>query len=599
MKLVIQLNSISKRYASAILFDNVSVGIAADAKVGIIGRNGAGKTTLFKLITGEEKPDSGTIDLHRDLRLSYLEQLDPFKYDETALEFLIRYTGCEEWQCGKVASQFNLSNELLSKVPVVQLPGGYQTRVKLTAMLLSEPNFLLLDEPTNYLDLSTLILLEHFLKDYSGAFLIVSHDRQFLKNTCSQTLEVENGQLTLFPGNIEEYLEYKDEILEIRTRHNINVEQKQKKLQEFIDRFKAKNTKARQAQSKKKQLKRLKPLEIEFPVKTVRIRMPQVELKKKGWSLICRDLSIGYPEINVASSINLEVRKGSHAAVLGNNGQGKTTFLRTIAGELTPKESGFQWAKGENTAYYAQHISQELHPDDTIVSYLERKAAPGIVRQDIMNMAGSFLFHGDDILKTAGILSGGEKARVCLMGLLLSGKPVLLFDEPTNHLDFETVEALGKALGEYNGTILFVSHDRTFVSMLATDVIDVKNGRIEHFPGTYEDYVYHIERQEAIELDRTADQRQRPEKTRSVKQVRKALQANINKLKKETALCESKLVEFEKEKVAIINVFSLDPASYSAGQNRRLDELTALIEQEEHTWLELQEAIEKLRARIE
>jgi len=428
MKYLIQLNNISKRYGPSVLFDGATVGFAADAKIGLIGRNGTGKTTLCKLITGEEKPDDGTIDTHHDLRLNYLEQSDPFDLDETVQSFLQRYTLQEEWKCGKIAGRFNIKNEMFTGTPIGKMSGGYRTRVKLAAMLLNDPNFLILDEPTNYLDLNTLIMLEHFLRDYNGAFLIVSHDREFLKKTCEQTLEIESGRMNLFPGRIEEYLEFREDLVENRTRYNKNIEMKQKKLQDFVERFRAKNTKARQAQSKLKQLKRLDKIEIEHPVKTVNIRIPQTEMRRKGWSIMCEELAIGYPDKTVASDIQLEVKRGAHVAVLGDNGQGKTTFLRTIAGGLDTLGGEFRWAKGEDVAYYAQHVYEELDPNKDIYTYLTQKAAHGVLRQEILDLAGCFLFAGDDVFKQIKVLSGGEQARLCLAGLLLSKKNVLLLD---------------------------------------------------------------------------------------------------------------------------------------------------------------------------
>ncbi len=597
MKILLQLNSISKRYGPTEIFCQAAVGFAEDARVGVIGRNGAGKTTLCRLATEEEYADEGTIDKHRDLRISYLKQSDPFNLDETVIEFLHRYTKKEEWKCGKIAGKFNVRNESLNKIPIGDLPGGYRTRVKLTAMLLTEPNFLILDEPTNYLDLNTLLLLEHFLKDYTGAFIIVSHDREFLKRTCKQTLEIENGKMNLFPGKIEEYLEFKADLLENRTRYNQNIEMKQKRLQEFVDRFRAKNTKARQAQSKLKQLKRLDRIEITNPVKTVNINIPQLELRKKGWSLICRDLTVGYSEKTVASGIDLEVRSGSHVAVLGDNGQGKTTFLRTVAGELNALDGEFDWSIGEGVAYYAQHVYQELDPRDDIIKYLSRKAASEVSRQEILNLAGSFLFHGDDIFKTVDVLSGGEKARLCLAGILLSKKQVLLLDEPTNHLDFETVEALGTALNNYNGTIFFVSHDRTFVNMLASEIIDVCDGRIVHYPGNYSDYIHHLEQKVRMDVSPNDNKKEKSSKILNGKskfKLRKELQAKINKMKKDVKKVENQIAEYEKERNGIMNIFSLKPESYSVGQNKRLDELTKLIEAEEAVWYKLLESLEEL-----
>ncbi|MBI4970495.1 MAG: ABC-F family ATP-binding cassette domain-containing protein [Candidatus Omnitrophica bacterium] len=501
MGVLIQINNIHKSYGPNVIFDEASVILSSEQKIGLIGRNGAGKSTLCKLITGHEELDSGEIRKSSDLRLSYLEQQDPFKQEETVIDFLMRYTGREEWECGEMAWRFQLHHDLLEK-PIKSLSGGFQTRVKLVSMMLRQPNFLILDEPTNYLDLSTLILLENFLQDYNGGFIIVSHDREFLKRTCEETLEVENGQLTIYPGKIEDYFAFKTEQKEQALAYNKNVEAKRKQLQRFVDRFGAKASKASQARSKKKQIERLKPIEIDNPLATVKVKIPLVE-KRNGLALRCEDLAIGYPEKVVAKNIRVEALCGARVAILGDNGQGKTTFLRTIAGDLQAKHGAHRWGNNLKIAYYAQHVYQAIDPTLDVYSYLDSRTADGITSQEILNIAGSFLFKGEDVRKKVSVLSGGERARLCLAGMLLTKSNVLLLDEPTNHLDFETVEALGNALKDFLGTIFFISHDRTFVNLVATEIFDVKEGRVINYPGDYAEYVYYLERKVAEEMGET------------------------------------------------------------------------------------------------
>ena len=253
MRVLLQLNSIHKSYGPDVILDDVTLSVNEGQKIGVIGRNGAGKSTLCKIITGHEEADSGTVSKSAHFRLAYLEQHDPYTLDETVLNFLTRYTSKEEWKCGKIAARFQLKNGLLT-TPIGELSGGYRTRVKLTSMLLAEPNFLILDEPTNYLDLKTLILFEEFLNDYQGGFFVVSHDREFLKKTCKHTLEIENGECTLYPGNVEQFLIFKEEQKSQAESYNKNILTKQKQLQKFVDRFRAKASKASQARSKMKQI---------------------------------------------------------------------------------------------------------------------------------------------------------------------------------------------------------------------------------------------------------------------------------------------------------------------------------------------------------
>src|SRR5690606_30562442 len=258
------------------------------------------------------------------------------------------------------------------------------------------------------------------------------------------------GQLTLFPGDVESYLEFKAEERGRLERENRKIDARRRHLEEFVARNRVRAATASRAQSKIKAIERLKPISIEHPIATARIRIPAVE-SRSGAALDCYDIAIGYPERIVARCIRLEVRRGERVAVVGNNGEGKTTFLRTLAGEIPPRDGAFRWGYGLEPGYYAQHVYASIPGDLTVLEFLERRAHPSILRQEILDMAGSFLFQGDDVDKRVEVLSGGERARLSLAALLLERRSVLLLDEPTNHLDFETVEALGNALREHAG----------------------------------------------------------------------------------------------------------------------------------------------------
>ncbi len=614
MSALLHLSNIHKRYGANVILEEATATFSKNQKIGVIGRNGAGKSTLCKIIIGQEEMDEGEISRNSELRLNYLEQHDPFKETETVLEFLTRYTGKEEWECAEMAGKFQLKNESLEH-KISALAGGYRTRVKLTAMLLGDPNFLILDEPTNYLDLSTLILLENFLQRFNGGFLIVSHDREFLKRTCDHTLEVEDGRLVLYPGDIEEYFEFKETQRTHKVAHNKTVEKKQAQLQEFIDRFRAKASTASRAKSKMKQLARLKTIEIAHHTGNIRIRIPPVE-RKAGIALFCDHLAVGYPEKRVAEKINLQIDRGARVAVLGDNGQGKTTFLKTIAGDLKPKAGSYRWGTGLEVAYYAQHVLAMLHPEDEVFTHLQREAAEGVTTQDILNMAGCFLFKGDDVRKKVSVLSGGEKARLSLAGLLLKKSHALLLDEPTNHLDFETVEALGTALHRYTGTLFFISHDRTFVNLVATEILEVKDGRINRYPGSYEDFVYYLEvraREEFSEGHSKPDQsdfevtpnseagtvrdvqedKKAPEE-KSDYLDRKKRKSEISKIQNEMTKSERRLEHFTEERDHLLAEIKKNPFHYSKPRNEKLKALTISIEHEEAEWLRLQTALEQL-----
>ncbi|MDP3921064.1 MAG: ABC-F family ATP-binding cassette domain-containing protein [Candidatus Omnitrophota bacterium] len=610
MAVLLQLNNIRKEYGARAILEDASASFNEFQKIGVVGRNGAGKSTLCRIIIGQEEPDGGTLTFNNAMRLSYLEQHDPYKPQDNVLDFLMRYTGKEEWECGEVAGRFQLKSQSLA-AKIGELAGGYQTRVKLTAMLLRDPNFLILDEPSNYLDLSTLILLENFLQEFNGGYLIVSHDREFLKRTCEHTLEVEHGGVFLYPGNIEEYFEFKEEQLRQKLAHNKTVEKKRDQLQDFIDRFRAKASTATRAKSKMKQLSKLKTIEIAHATAAVRITIPPVE-KKGGVALSCSDLEIGYEDKRVASGIHLDIDRGSHVAVLGDNGQGKTTFLRTIAGNLKARTGSYKWGTALEVGYYAQHVFSTLHPDDDVYGHLQREAAEDVKRQDILDMAAAFLFQGDDVRKKTAVLSGGERARLCLAGLLLSEKQVLLLDEPTNHLDFETVEALGKALGGYEGTIFFISHDRTFVNLIATTVIDIKDGKIKRYPGTYEDYVYHLEcaargeepgelskRESVTSENGTASRKKEtdPEKQQDIARRKKA-KSDFAKLKRKINQAEHRIEHWTKERDALFEESRNNPFHYSRKRRDRSKQLTIWIEEEEAGWLRMLEDLDRLKKQL-
>lgn len=586
MKILLQINGLCKNYGPRVILEDASVAFGEDQKIGVIGRNGAGKSTLCRIITEHEEADDGTVSRSADLRLSYLEQHDPYELDELVINFLMRYTGKQEWQCGKIAGKFQLKTDILNST-IGSLSGGFRTRVKLTAMLLRDPNFLILDEPTNYLDLKTLILLEEFLRDYRGGFLIVSHDREFLKKTCDHTLEVENGNCVLYPGDVEDYLIFKEEQKSQAESYNKNIEAKQKHLQSFVDRFAAKASKATQAKSKLKQIQKLKTIDIDHPLSNVKIRIPTVP-PKKGLALSCEELTIGYPEKIVAKDINLEIQQGSHVAILGDNGQGKTTFLKTIANDLTLKGGKFRWGHNLKIGYYAQHVFSALNPDDDVYTYLASVAAPGVTSQEILNLAGSLLFKGDDVKKKASVLSGGEKARLCLAGLLLMKCSVLMLDEPTNHLDFETVEALGHALRSFGGTIFFISHDRTFVNIVASEIVEVNNGQVRKYHGPYEDYVYHLENSIRAELvESQSHKKQEPSKKES----------GLDKfaLTKQTTRIETDIAKYKKELEEIHERFigeSSEP--WTEAVHERYMELNGMIQTQEELWLKLTEELENL-----
>jgi ATP-binding cassette subfamily F protein 3 len=593
MASLLQITKACKSYGDQVLLDSAEATLSDNVKVGFIGRNGAGKSTLLRILLGEEELDSGEVIRHPSLRLGYLRQHDPFLPEETALGFLMRDSGQPDWKCGEVAGQFELKGAYLEG-PIAKLSGGWQTRVKLAALLLHEPNLLLLDEPTNFLDLRTQILLEHFLQSHRAACLIVSHDRAFLGATCTDTLDLSRGKLTSFPGKVDAYLEYQREQRQHEERSNETILAKRRHLEDFIARNKARAATATLAKSKAKQLERLELTEIASDEPTARIRAPRVE-PRKGPALRCRDLAIGYPERRIAADVQLEIDHGSRAAVVGDNGQGKTTFLRTLVDSLTPLAGEVRWGHGCQVGVYAQHVYTSLPERQTVLQYLHRQAARGKKDQEILEVAGSFLFRGPHVEKSIAVLSGGERARLCLAALLLSDHNVLILDEPANHLDVDTVEALAEALLEYEGTVIFTSHDRHFTKRVATCIVEVRDSRVTHYSGQYEAYVYKVNKEiEAGERELATARTKLPAAAAKPAKVSPGpAQRNERDVRKEIKTLERTIAQLDEQKRLLnAQLLTSTDAVEALRLHNELSALTAALAQVEERWCRLQEEIE-------
>lgn len=591
MAVLLQIKNAQKSYGDQVLLDNAEATLIDDVKVGFVGRNGAGKSTLLRILLGDEELDSGEVIRHPNLTIGYLRQHDPFLPGESALDFLMRDSGKKEWICGDVAGEFELKGATLEG-PVSELSGGWQTRVKLAALLLHDPNLLLLDEPTNFLDLRTQILLEHFLRHYKKACLIVSHDRAFLKSTCEHTLDLTRGKLTAYPGPIDAYLDIVAEQRERDERTNATVISKQKQLQRFIDKNRANANTASQARSKAKQLERLQVTEIADDEPTAFIRTPVVE-PRRGPAIRCQDLSIGYPDHTVATKIDLEIEHGERAVIVGDNGQGKTTFLRTIVDSLKPVAGSFRWGYHCDVGVYAQHVYSNLPKDRSIIEYLEDNALTGTSRQSILAIAGSMLFRGPVVNKKVSVLSGGERARLCMAGILLGNHNVLILDEPNNHLDVDTVEALATALNNYQGTVLFTSHDRHFMKRVATCVIEVRDGQVRNYGGDYDAYLYSVNKEiDDGERERNAAMA-KPLPGKGLKPTKQASRRDERKVRKEISNTEKKIARLDKEKTDINSklLTETDPDEALRLHNE-MTELAEQIAEAEQRWVELQEELE-------
>ena len=591
MAVWLQIKNAHKSYGDQVLLDGAEATITDDAKVGFVGRNGAGKSTLLRVILGEEELDRGEVLRHPKLRMGYLRQHDPFQPGETALEFLMRDSGQPDWKCGEVAGEFEVKGAYLEG-PLSKLSGGWQTRVKLAALLLHEPNLLLLDEPTNFLDLRTQILLEHFLRHYQEACLIVSHDRAFLRATCSHTLDLSRGKLTMFPGKIDDFLEFQQQRREHDERANAAVLAKRRNLEDFIAKNKARASTATRARSKSKQLERLETVEIDTDEPTARIRAPRVE-PRKGPALRCRGLTIGYPEPEVASEIDLEIDHGWRAAVVGDNGQGKTTFLRSVVDSLPPLAGEVRWGHGCQIGIYAQHVYTSLPEKQTVLDYLEASAAAGTKTQEVLDLAGALLFRGEAVKKRIAVLSGGERARLCLAGLLLSQYNVLVLDEPGNHLDVDTVEALAEALLNYQGTVIFTSHDRYFMKRVATCIVEVRDGHVTNYRGDYEAYLYSVNKEiEEGEREQVKGLSKAPPSAGKAAKAPRAVRRTEREIRKEMTNLERIIARLDDQKRETNGQFmaATDPAEALRLHNE-VSRLTTQLAEAEDRWCQLQEEI--------
>ncbi len=598
MAVLMQIKQACKSYGEQVLLDGADATISDDAKVGFIGRNGAGKSTLLRVLLGEEELDSGEVTRHPNLQIGYLRQHDPFLPGESAHDFLIRDSGQPEWKCGEVAGEFELKGDYLNG-PVARLSGGWQTRVKLAALLLHEPNLLLLDEPTNLLVLRTQILLEHFLRHFKQAALIVSHDRAFLSATCSHTLDLSRGKLTMYSGKIDAYLVYQQEQHEHLVRSNAAIMAKRKDLEVFIAKNKARASTATQARSKTKQLERLELSDIAVDEPTACIRAPQVE-PRGGAAFRCRDLAIGYPERQVATGITLEIDHGERAVIVGDNGQGKTTFLRTVVDSLPPLAGDTRWGHGCQIGTYAQHVYTSLPEKQTVLEYLETNAAKMTKPQTILDIAGAMLFRGAAVQKPISVLSGGERARVCLAGLLLSNYNVLVLDEPGNHLDVDTVEALAQALTDYKGTVIFTTHDRHFMKRVATCVIEVRDGHVTNYGGGYDAYLYAVNKEiDDGEREAMAAKMSKAPPAKSsapshlVAKAAHALRRDDRAVRKEIATVEKTIARLDdQKKQSSRQLMETSDSSEALRLHNEVESLNTQLHETEERWCQLQAELE-------
>ena len=587
--IIAQGHDLEKQFGANTLFKNVNFSIDANARIGLIGPNGVGKTTLLKIMTGEEEATHGDFTINKNIDVGYIaqenglnesktiweEMLSVFtslinmskkitslqqdiaanpkrsdllkQYDQ--LQFNFEQQGGYTYQADikSILNGFNFPEATWSK-KIASLSGGEKTRLSFVKLLLRKPALLLLDEPTNYLDLDTLDWLESYLKNYSGAILVVSHDQYFLDNLATQIFELQFGKLTVFKGNYSAYVAER----QLRDRQQEEAYEKQqeqiKKDEEFIQKniVRAKTTK--RAQSRRKQLEKMDRITPPKHKNKVRINF-QSERPSGKEVLILRDLTIGYPTKTMVHDISLQINKGDRVAVIGQNGIGKSTLLKTVMKELKPKKGSIKYGASLDIGYYDQEL-QGLDPTKTVIDTVwdRHKTMP---EKDVRSILASFLFTAKDIDKTVGQLSGGQKARLTLTVLSLEHNNFLLMDEPTNHLDLEAKEVLEKALQDFDGTLLFVSHDRYFINQLANKIVEIKDGTAQVYEGDYSYYLDEKNKQNIVSENESAANNTAAKvdenKNKLSYQEQKLRDSQKRKLQREVENTENKIEQLEKE----------------------------------------------------
>ncbi len=491
MSNLLQMQNAHKSFSLKTIFNDETFAINRGEHIGVIGPNGAGKTTLFKTIIGNMSLDSGKIIKSSQLRMGYLPQHDLWGETETVEDFLSNRGSLPKWELRKLAKGLGFLETDFAR-PIMSFSGGYRMRVKLLAMLATEPNLMLLDEPTNYLDLETLMVLEVFLKNYKGAILLISHDRDFLKKTVNGILEVEQGEINKFMGSLDDYFEYKSQKQILLEKKAEQIKSERKEIIDFANKFGAKATKAKQVQSRLKKLEKLKEIVLRGANAEAKISIPS-PIHTGKTILTLNGVGFGYDNVAVIDDINLQIQRGDHIGVVGVNGAGKTTLLRGFSKGLSPLSGELTWGYNVDIGYYAQHVIEDLNLNQNVREAIEEVAHVDTTTQEVKSLAGAFLFSGEDIEKPLSILSGGELARVALAKILMKRAPCLVLDEPTNHLDFETIEALIKALRTYKGTVIIVSHNRSFIRKASKKVIEVRSGKVSFYQGTYDEYLWSLE----------------------------------------------------------------------------------------------------------
>jgi ATP-binding cassette subfamily F protein 3 len=575
---MIIINNLSKNYGIRTLFKDISLNINHGEKIALVGPNGAGKSTLLRIILGEDESFSGNLQINKRIRIGYLPQESSFHSERTVLQELIEGDQTimhlkkeKELLEAQNATATKHYGDIMHKLetlgffeleykgkivlsglgfkekdftrPIKELSGGWQMRVLLARLLVCHYDLLLLDEPTNYLDLNAALWFKDYLANYKGTFVMISHDKAFLNEITDHSLILENGKIYKVTGNYEHYQKIREEQRTHLLKQFKEQARTREQYQRFIDRFHAQPNKASQVRAKKKMLERLPQIIVpEDPRESIRtFHFPAT--KESGYRVILLEhFSKSYGEINVYKNLDFEVIKEEKAVLAGENGAGKSTLLKILAGVIDFESGTRKIGHNVDIGYFSQTRMDILVPERTVLEEAYSVAAESMTQDVIRTILAAFLFRGDDVDKKVKVLSGGEKSRLILAKLLIKPPNLLLLDEPTTHLDVDAVDALIKALSEYQGTLVFISHDIHFVKSIANTVFEVKDGQITKFPGNFDSFLYRKSQaaQEAkfqpsaqhIKVKRQEPHGLRKEKTMTSEEIKEHNTIISNKIKK-------------------------------------------------------------------
>ncbi len=632
--IILQANKIERSFAGEVLFDNINLQVDERDRIALVGKNGAGKSTLLKILVGEEEPTSGEINKKKDISLSYLAQDSRFESENTIYDEMLhvfndlrrteRQLRQMELEMGeksgedldKLMSDYDrLSenfrqaggftyeadirailngfkfDESMWQMKIAELSGGQNTRLALAKMLLEKPNLLVLDEPTNHLDIETIAWLENYLVNYSGALIIVSHDRYFLDKVATITLDLTKHSLDRYVGNYSRFVELKEQKLVTEAK---NYEKQQKEiaaLEDFVNRNLVRASTTKRAQSRRKQLEKMERLDKPEAGKKSANMTFQSEKTSGNVVLTVENAAVGYDGEVLSQPINLDLRKMNAVAIVGPNGIGKSTFIKSIVDQIPFIKGEKRFGANVEVGYYDQTQSK-LTPSNTVLDELwnDFKLTPEV---EIRNRLGAFLFSGDDVKKSVGMLSGGEKARLLLAKLSMENNNFLILDESTNHLDIDSKEVLENALIDFDGTLLFVSHDRYFINRVATHVLELSENGSTLYLG---DYDYYVEKKATAEMSQTeeASTSNQAKEASPVNdyQAQKESQKEVRKLMRQIESLEAEIEELESQSQAISEqMLETNDADKLMELQAELDKISHRQEEAMLEWEELSEQV--------